>query len=417
MASGTSPTAVTNYAPFLSRRSARRQPSALRALIPITRAPGMISLGSGFPNPALFPFSNLEFTLLDGSKFSLQGAALAEALQYGSSYGLPSLLAWLSRYIAAEHNPKGSDWDVLVTNGSQDGLAKAFDMLLNEGDILLTECPTYTGALSAAVATGAKIEGLESDAQGLLPAALEARMQAAGPKPRVVYIIPTGQNPAGSTMGNQRRSELYALIQKYDLLLLEDDPYWNLRFTDEPIRSFLSMDVDGRVIRLDSFSKIISSGFRIGWVTGPKYLVEKLQLDQQAGVIHPSGLSQAAISAVLHQWGDEGWKMQITRVREFYKKRRDLFVALATKHLEGLATWNVPSAGMFLWFQLTGIEDTAKLIGEKAVAKKVVLVPGMVFLPDRGKSSHVRASFSVAPEEDMDLALERLRSLLLAERQ
>jgi kynurenine/2-aminoadipate aminotransferase len=168
---------------------------------------------------------------------------------------------------------------------SQDALAKTIDLLVDEGDPVLVEDPTYSGALSVFRPYNCNIIGVKTDQDGLVPDALRHVLQnwkSGLRRPRVLYTIPTGQNPSGTTLPNARRRAVYDIAAEHDLLIIEDDPYWNLRFDGEAdLRSLWSLDTEGRVIRLDSFSKIVSSGFRLGWVSGPKTLVERIQLDQQ----------------------------------------------------------------------------------------------------------------------------------------
>jgi len=179
--------------------------------------------------------------------------------------------------------------------------------------------------------------------------------------------------------------------------------------------SFLSMDVEGRVIRFDSFSKMISSGMRIGWVTGPKFLIERIQFDQQGSALHPSGISQTILLAILNTWGYEGWERQLISVQRTYKERRDWLIHYAEKYLKGLAEWFIPSAGMFVWFKLLGISDTRELIKTKAVQEKFLMVPGSSFHPEEKPSSYIRASYSTATLEQMEEAILRLSVLLKKE--
>eukprot|EP01119_Soliformovum_irregulare_P018352 TRINITY_DN5602_c1_g2_i1.p1 TRINITY_DN5602_c1_g2~~TRINITY_DN5602_c1_g2_i1.p1 ORF type:complete len:432 (-),score=141.26 TRINITY_DN5602_c1_g2_i1:38-1333(-) len=425
---------IVDYTKFLSRRSARRQPSAVRELHPLLATPGMISLGAGSPNPTWFPIDGMTLNLKgkEGSNIKIPTDLLERGLQYSSSYGLPELIGWLKEHQEQEHHiskvyPSKADWNIVVTTGSQDGLAKSFDMLLNEGDYILTENPTYSGSIAALQAIGANLVGVKTDADGMDPNSLDSILSSWDfkEKPlRVLYSIPTGQNPSGSTLSLDRKKKIMDICSKYDILILEDDPYYNLRLpkygqsddTIEPLPSFMSMDTDGRVLRFDSLSKVISSGLRVGWVTGPSFLIEKIQLDQQATVLHPSGLSQVVMYTILKELGRDGWDEQMKNVRMTYQKRRDFIVGCAEKYLTGLAEWSPPAAGMFLWLKLLGVEDTTDLIKKKAVAEKVLMIPGKSFLPSPDKSPYVRASFSVATFEEMEVAIQRLATLLKKER-
>ena len=172
------------------------------------------------------------------------------------------------------------------------------------------------------------------------------------------------------------------------------------------------MDTDGRVLRFDSLSKILSAGIRIGWVTGPKPLVERIVLHSQVTSLHTSGVSQVMVYALLEKWGIQGFLDHVDRVSEFYKSKKDAFIQSAEKHLTGLAEWNEPNAGMFVWLKLLGTDDSAQLIQEKAMEKKVLMVPGFEFFPIERKTPYVRAAYSTASPEDIDVALARLAELL-----
>lgn len=417
---------ITDYEPFLSVTSKRRQPSPIRSLQPLLELPGMISLGGGMPNTSFFPIKGVDVHLTDGTTLPIQGVDMNAALQYSSSYGVTEFVEWLKDYQTREHHPpyaSRKDWHVCVTNGSSDANAKAFEMLIDPDDYVLVENPTYSGSLAGLRPLGCRLVGVETDHSGLSPTHLRSLLDSwpvDRPKPKVLYVIPTGQNPSGATLPEERRREIYGIAQQHNLIILEDDPYFHLQLDkqqdDEPLKSFLSMDVDGRVVRFDSFSKIISSGFRIGWATGPAPLIERIQLHQQASTLHVSGLSQVVLLTLLKNWGEEGFKRHIAMVQEGYRQRRDLFCKLAEKHLTGLAEWHPPSAGMFVWFKALGVRSTEKMIKERALAQKVLLVPGVAFTPNGEESSFVRASFSTASPDDMDEALRRFAALLHEER-
>eukprot|EP00455_Lapot_gusevi_P049941 TRINITY_DN716_c0_g1_i1.p1 TRINITY_DN716_c0_g1~~TRINITY_DN716_c0_g1_i1.p1 ORF type:complete len:213 (-),score=77.67 TRINITY_DN716_c0_g1_i1:216-854(-) len=207
---------------------------------------------------------------------------------------------------------------------------------------------------------------------------------------------------------------------------MEDDPYYFLYYGSAPAPaagqehlysrpktvSFMSMDIEGRVLRFDSLSKILSSGLRIGWVTGPKPLIQRLELHQQATSLNASGVSQALAYKLMQHWGPAGWEKHLNEVALFYLRRRDVLIASAQRHLNKLAEWTVPDAGMFLWLKLLGIEDTRDLISSKAVQAKVLFIPGQVCSPSNAKSPFVRAAFSTASHADMDTAMQRLAQLL-----
>lgn len=415
---------IMDYKRFLSIRSARRKPSPIRELQPLVSLPGMISLGGGMPNTSLFPFQKIGLTTKDGKFMELFGESLDKALQYSPSYGLPELVSWIKQLQKEEHKMEVDyDWDVCVTTGSQDAMSKAFDMLCNDGDYIITENPTYSGAIAAMNPIGLKLIGVDCDQNGMDVDQLEtilAQWQFKVRPLRVIYTIPTGQNPSGATLSLERRKKLYALACKYNLIIIEDDPYYFLQLPQynsqssevEPIQSLLSMDVEGRVLRFDSFSKIMSSGMRMGFVTGPKFFVERIQLDQQASALHASGISQIMLYSVLKDWGRDGFVKHVKNVQKFYTERRDCIVSSVEKHLKGLVEYYPPSAGMFLWMKLKGVQDSSDLIKKKAIDEKFLMVPGQAFTPGDAKSPYVRAAFSTATPYEIEEAIKRLGNLL-----
>ena len=195
-----------------------------------------------------------------------------------------------------------------------------------------------------------------------------------------------------------------------------------MQFGGERTPSFLSLDADQRVLRFDSFSKLLSSGIRVGFCTGPPPLVERIELHAQASVLHGSGVSQALVSGLFDAWAEEypsavaGFEAHCAAVASFYETRRDVFLRAAETHLAGLADWTVPTAGMFVWLELLGVADTHALITQHCAAAKVLLVPGQSFMPSDAPTSHVRAAFSTASDEEIDEALRRLAALLREQR-
>ncbi|KAI9327887.1 pyridoxal phosphate-dependent transferase [Obelidium mucronatum] len=400
---------LMDYSRFISPKSARRQPSAIRQLAPLMALPGMISLGGGNPHPNTFPYVGLSFRLRSGEEIDVPESELAAALQYSPTNGIPALVKWLKDLQLQEHKPPcGDDFDVCVGNGSQDVLTKAFDMLLSEGDTLLCESPAYVGSLAYLRPLGCRFA--ETRSRRSL-----ANWGDAATRPKVLYSVPIGGNPTGCSTTLARKKQIYALAQRFDLLILEDDPYYYLQFGDTRTPSYFSMDVDGRVLRFDSFSKILSAGVRVGWVTGPKALVERIALHSQASILHASGMSQMLVYKVLEHWGIDGFLKHTAGVSAFYEEKGNAFMKSAEKHLKGLAEWVQPNAGMFVWIKLLGVTDSASLIKTKAMEKKVLMVPGFEFFPNPRTTPYVRASFSTATAEDIDVALSRLAEIIREE--
>ncbi|EOD15135.1 putative aminotransferase [Emiliania huxleyi CCMP1516] len=361
--------------------------------------PGMISLGGGMPNPSTFPFAKLTAELTDGTSVELSGASLEAALQYSPTQGLPALVAHLERLQDDEHGRASEDRQLCVTTGSADALSKAFDALLVEGDALLVESPTYSGSLAYLQPLGCRLVGVPCDGAGLQPAALEAVLAGwdeaseGARRPRVLYTIPTGSNPTGASLDAERKRDLYAVARRYGLIILEDDPYY--------WRATLAWMVLWR---------------RSG---GPAALIERLELHTQASNLHTCGVAQALVAALFDVWAERhggdasaGFASHMDGVADFYKERRDVFIDAAERHLAGLADWSVPTAGMFCWMRLRGVDDSHALISAKARDAKVLLVPGQSFMPCGSASPYVRAAYSTASPEQIDEALRRLAALL-----
>ncbi|XP_068611926.1 kynurenine/alpha-aminoadipate aminotransferase, mitochondrial [Brachionichthys hirsutus] len=419
------------YSRFLTAVSAARRPSPIRVLTELQQRspPTLISLAGGAPNPNTFPFESTTIEVKNGPAIVFNEAMMKRALQYSASSGLPELLAWMKTLQKNLHGPptvgytpENGQMDMCVTTGSQEGLSKVFEMLVNPGDNVLLDAPTYPGTLAALRPLGCNLISVPSDQHGMIPVALRKILSRWDPSevckpgstaPRVLYTIPNGGNPTGASMTARRKQEVYELARQYDMLIIEDDPYYFLQFDKPWAPTFLSMDVDGRIIRTDSFSKILSSGLRIGFVTGPKPLVDRVVLHIQASTMHTSTFTQLMVSELLHSWGQEGFLRHVDGVIEFYRNQRDAMISSAENWLKDVADWHTPTAGMFLWIKLKGVADTHQLIVKKALEKEVLLVPGSVFMINSGDPCpYVRAAFSLSTPEQMEEALRRLSVLI-----
>ncbi|XP_070613536.1 kynurenine/alpha-aminoadipate aminotransferase, mitochondrial isoform X4 [Erythrolamprus reginae] len=410
-----------NYSRFITAVSAARKASPIRILTELMQQspPSLISLAGGAPNPNTFPFKTATIIIKDETRVEIKEELMKRALQYSASAGIPELLSWLKDLQKNVHNPPTVDYspqegqmEMCITTGSQEGLCKVFEMLINPGDNILLDAPTYPGTLAALRPLGCNIINVPSDQHGMIPKALKEVLSGWGPEdvkklkndtPKFLYTIPNGGNPTGASLTTERKKEIYQLARQYDFLIIEDDPYYFLQFGKPRAPTFLSMDIDGRVIRTDSFSKILSSGLRIGFLTGPKPLIDRVILHIQVSTMHTSTFTQLMITQLLQQWGLKGFLDHVDSVVDFYKQQRDVMLSSADKWLKGLADWHVPAAGMFLWIKIKGVPDTQELIMKKALEKQVLLVPGCSFnINSSDPSSHVRASFSLSSPSQID---------------
>ncbi|TEA23906.1 hypothetical protein DBR06_SOUSAS7310055 [Sousa chinensis] len=420
-----------NYTRFITTASAARKPSALRVMAEILgkSSKSVLSLATGAPNPNTFPFKSAVITIDNGETIQFDEEMMKRALQYSQSAGLPELLSWLKQLQVKLHNPptihyppSQGQMDVCVTCGSQEGLCKVFEMIVNPGDNILVNEPIYSGTIHALQPLGCNMINVSSDEHGIIPDSLREILSKWKPEdsknpekntPKFLYTVPNGNNPAGNSLTTNRKKEIYELARKYDFLIIEDDPYYFMQFSKPRAPTFLSMDVDGRVIRADSFSKVLSSGLRIGFITGPKPLIERIVLHTEVSTMHTSTFTQLLVSQLLHQWGEEGFLAHVERVTDFYRKQRDALLAAADKWLSGLAEWQVPTAGMFLWVKIKGLHDVRKLIEEKAFKKEIFMLPGYHFyLDSSAPCPYFRASFSLASPEQMDMAFQGLAQLI-----
>ncbi|KAM6440431.1 kynurenine/alpha-aminoadipate aminotransferase, mitochondrial isoform 2-T3 [Liasis olivaceus] len=420
-----------NYSRFITAVSAARKASPIRVLTELMQQspPSLISLAGGAPNSNTFPFRTATIIIKDETRIEIKEELMKRALQYSASAGIPELLSWLKELQKSFHNPPTVDYspqegqmEMCITTGSQEGLCKVFEMLINPGDNILLDAPTYPGTLAALRPLGCNIINVPSDQHGMIPTALKEILSRWNPEdvkrvkndiPKFLYTIPNGGNPTGASLTTERKKEIYQLARQYDFLIIEDDPYYFLQFNKPWAPTFLSMDIDGRVIRTDSFSKILSSGLRIGFLTGPKPLIDRVILHIQVSTMHTSTFTQLVIAQLLQQWGLKGFLDHVDSVVDFYKKQQDVMLNAADKWLKGLAVWHIPAAGMFLWIKIKGVPDTQELIMKKALEKQVLLVPGCSFnINSSDPSSYVRASFSLSSPSQIDQGLQRLAELI-----
>ncbi|CCF51469.1 hypothetical protein NDA11_007411 [Ustilago hordei] len=457
-----------DYQSLLSDSARNRMPSAIRSLFPAELIPGMVSLLSGKPNSDTFPFQKITLELkpevAEAGKVetvTIEGSDLDIALQYSATSGLPKLVDWIENFQSKVHKrPRvkegkraGEVWRCSFGNGSQDLLTKAFEALVNEGDSVLLESPAYSGILPSLVSHKARFFEAATDSEGVEPTALDALLSnwstssstKDSPFPKFLYTTPTGANPSGTTASDDRKRAVLAVAGKHNLLLLEDDPYYFLSFKGlsavaDPVtrvrgKSYFQLEAEdnyvggvGRVLRFDSFSKILSAGLRLGFVTGPKEILDAIDLDTSSRNLQTSGTSQAIAYALLSKWGIDGFLKHADNVAKFYQDRLEKFESSAKTILQSLpsiATWITPTAGMFLWIKLrlpptNGSEgdegDSFDLISNKAKAAGVLALPGVAFKPpnkgERKTSAYVRTSFSQVPMEQVDEAFKRLRKVV-----
>ncbi|XP_045593666.2 kynurenine/alpha-aminoadipate aminotransferase, mitochondrial isoform X2 [Procambarus clarkii] len=408
-----------DYTRFLNPVARRYQGSLLRRMYKEER--DAIYMSGGVPNPVAFPLQSASFNLIGGGSITLDPKLITDAQQYGHSNGYDPLVKQLKSLIHRIHSPPcWENTDLLVTPGGQNGLATFIEMMTCPGDYVIAQNPVYSGVISLFQPYLPKWLTVESDNDGMIPDSLRSALSRWKPEdmyhnddglPKLLYITPTGSNPTGTVVSETRRREIYAIACQYNLLILEDDPYYFLNFADDQVAppSYLSLDTEGRVVRFDSMSKILGPGYRVGYVTGPNFLVDKLLNHQQTSTFHASVLAQVVLSEVLRTWGEEGFLAHGQRTMKFYRAQRDVILKAVEKHLKDLCEWEVPKGGMFLWVKVKGVSDTTEMTLKRALARQVSVMPGSAFMADRTKPCpYIRISFSSATHQELEEGIRRL---------
>ncbi|MEY2890235.1 MAG: hypothetical protein RJA98_143 [Pseudomonadota bacterium] len=367
----------------LARRSARLNPSAIREILKVTERPGIISLAGGLPSAEGFPVEAVreatERVLRDTPR---------EALQYAASEGHAPLREWVAAQLASEGMVVDPE-QVLITSGSQQGLDLVAKVLVDPGQPVAVESPTYLGALQAFGPFEPTYVEVACDDEGVLPDALDAAKGA-----RFLYAQPNFQNPTGRLMGEARRAALVAKAQAIGLPILEDNPYGELWYDTPPPKSLAGRWAEGSIY-LGSFSKVLVPGLRLGYVVAPKALYPKLLQAKQAADLHTPGFNQRIVHEVIR---DGFLDQHLPTIRARYRTQRDAMQAALSAHLPAGCRWNTPVGGMFFWLELPAGLDALALFS-KAVERGVAFVPGSAFYADKALAHTMRLSFvTVSPE-------------------
>lgn len=366
----------------LSRRMEGLEPSAVREILKVAERSDIISFAGGLPAPELFPTAEIsaafERVLRDHG---------GRALQYGITEGLVSLREWIAQRLA-RRQVKSSVDQLLITSGSQQGIDLVGRVLLDPGDVVVTENPTYLAALQAFAAYQVKVVAVGSDDDGMKVDELEEVI--ADHAPKLIYICPDFQNPKGTTLSLERRHKLVRIAQQHQLPILEDDPYGELRFRGTTPPAIAGLDEEGSVLQLGTFSKTLAPGLRLGWVHGPKELVRKIAIAKQASDLHTATLAQWAASDVLANFDFDA---HLDRIRTVYGARRDVMVEELRKAMPHGVRFTEPEGGLFLWIDLPrGLRDDE--VFKTGIARKVAVVPGSGFFVGAPVHGHLRLNYS-----------------------
>ncbi|MFI7410878.1 PLP-dependent aminotransferase family protein [Streptomyces sp. NPDC049627] len=369
--------------------------SPVREILAVTARPEVINFAGGLPAPELFDREGIAAAFRD-----VLAETPAQALQYSTTEGEPSLRAGLAGRMSARGLATDAD-DLLVTTGSQQGLSLLATALLDPGDTVLVEDPCYLAALQAFGLAGARVVAVPGDADGVDPRALEELV--ARERPKLFYTVPTFQNPTGRTLPAERRAAVAEVAARCGVWIVEDDPYGELRYDGERVPWIASYPgAEDRTVLLGSFSKVMAPGLRLGWLRAPAALRRACAVAKQAADLHTPTVNQLAAARCL-----TGLDAHVTRVRDVYRERRDAMLAGLAEALPDGSTWNRPQGGMFLWARLPGSYDTTALL-PKVVQHNVAYVPGAPFYAGEPDRSTLRLCFVTQTPQEIAEGLRRL---------
>ncbi|ELY5829311.1 PLP-dependent aminotransferase family protein [Cronobacter turicensis] len=385
----------------LSRHVSHLQSSAIRELLKHSKMEGVISLGGGIPDAALFDHEGIQTAMEQ-----VLASDWNDAFQYGLSEGLPALRESIGELMAGRGVKAGVD-DIVITSGSQQSLDILARVLINPGDIVVVERPTYLAALQVFQLAQAQIESVSTDGDGMNIDELETLVKQKAVK--AVYLVPTFGNPSGVTLTPARRAQLVALSKQYDFLIIEDEPYSEINFSDtryKPLLAHAQEQGEGdNIIYTSTFSKILAPGTRVGWVIVPAWLKRAVVTLKQATDLHTSALSQALTEQYL-QTGR--LPAQIDRIRKAYKQKCDTLSHALNQELGEYLTFHQPKGGMFLWATFKDGRNTTEWL-KNTLANGVVFVPGEFFYSDHPDHSTLRMSYVTPSEENLKEAVRRLK--------
>jgi 2-aminoadipate transaminase len=385
---------------FASRMHAMK-PSSIRELLKMTERPDVISFAGGLPAPELFPVEDIRT-----AAERVLGSCGASAFQYGVSEGIASLRELVAAQMQQRAIACGRD-DVLITTGSQQGLDLLGKIFIDPGDIILTENPTYLAAIQAFQCFQAKFVAAPTDADGLVPEAVDEL--AARHRVRFLYTIPNFQNPTGRTLTAERREKLVDIARRRGFVIVEDDPYGQLRYRGEalaPVKSFDDPD-KACVIYMSTFSKTVAPGLRTGWIVAPKAIRDKLVIAKQASDLHTSSFDQLLLDRYLRDFDNA---RHVATIRAAYGERYAAMDAALVRHMPDGFAWTRPEGGMFLWVSGPRALDTTPLLAA-SIERGVAFVPGADFFPDSEGGNHMRLNFSNANPASIERGIERLASI------
>ena len=378
--------------------------SEIRELLKLTAQPDIISFAGGMPAPELFPVEQM----MEASMAVMKENGRV-ALQYSSTEGYPRLREQIAERMLAKNNIHTDKDHILVTSGSQQGLDFSARVFLNPGDVVLLESPSYLGAVNAFKACEPKFIEVPTDDGGMIMSELE-KILATTERVKMIYVIPDFQNPTGRTWDLERRHQFMDIVNKYEIPVVEDNPYGELRFEGEYMPALKSLDTKGLVIYLGTFSKILAPGYRLGWVCADGEILQKYNFLAQAASLQASTEAQLVVSKFIDMFDlDE----HVATIKECYRKRRDVMMATMEREFPPEAKFTHPNGGLFTWVELPEYINTNEM-AKQCLARNVAYVPGDGFFPDAGHNNCIRLNYSCMPEEKIEKGMTILGEVIKA---
>ena len=373
-----------------SDRISSLKPSAIREILKATSAGDVIPFAAGNPAPEAFPVDDVRKITAE----ILEKDPIT-ALQYGISEGYTPLRSTISKYMKEKYNVGSEDDDIIITSGAQQVIDLATKVLVNEDDVVISESPSFIGALNTYRSYKGRLVGVDVDSDGMNMEMLEEVLKKEK-NAKLIYTIPNFQNPSGVTMSREKRQRLYELAKEYGVIILEDNPYGELRCSGENVPCIKSIDTEGIVIYSGSFSKILSPGIRVAFTIANKELIAKMTVGKQASDVHTPVLTQMIVNEWMNNYDMEG---HILKIRDIYRKKLELMCGLIDSELGDFVTYVKPEGGLFIWCKLPDSIDMLKFCSV-AAENKVAVVPGIAFMMyPEDKTQCVRLNFST-PTDD-----------------
>ena len=378
---------------------AAMKPSAIREIFKVLVDPEVIALSAGSPDPGSYPTK--EMAAIGNDIFAND---LVTTLQYGTTEGYTPLREQTKKRLMEKYQTGTEDDDVIITTGGQQTISLFTQTMINRGDVVVCEEPSFIGALNAFRSFGAQLKGVPMDEEGMRMDKLE-EVLATTENVKFIYVIPTFQNPSGRTMSLERRKQLLEIAKKYDVLILEDNPYFELRYEGEPVATVKSMDTEGRVVYAGSYSKVLSPGMRIGFCLANKDIINRMVVCKQVSDVHTNMYFQMLVSRYLDTYDLDA---HIKDICDLHKIKRDAMLAALDKYVYKRVTFTHPNGGLFIWGELPEGYDSFKLCQE-ITKRKVACVPGNAFATDESAVCNgFRMNFSMPSLENIEIACQRI---------